>query len=98
MLHYDIIYYTTPNPHHKIMVFPDPTLGNPWKVLAHPSKYLSNIFVLGNPTLGENLVTWILVMRTGCTASPPIKSFDFRGFDSSKLLIIKGGNSHVHRI
>ena len=33
----------TPNPHHEILVFPDPTLGNPWKILAHPSKYLSNI-------------------------------------------------------
>ena len=30
------------------------------------------------------------------TPSPPIKSLGFRGFDSSKLLIIKGGNSHVH--
>ena len=29
------------------------------------------------------------------TPSPPTKSFDFRGFDSSKLLILKGGNSHV---
>ena len=27
--------------------------------------------------------------------SPPKKSFDFRGFDSSKLLILKAGNSHV---
>ena len=27
--------------------------------------------------------------------SPPTKSFDFRGSDSSKLLILKGGNSHV---
>ena len=25
-------------------------------------------------------------------------SFDFRVFDSSKLLIFKGGNSHVRRI
>ena len=32
------------------------------------------------------------------TPSPPMKSFDFRGFDSSKLLILKGGNSHVRRI
>ena len=31
----------------------------------------------------------------GRTPSPPIKSFDFRGFDSSRLLILKGGNSHV---
>ena len=32
------------------------------------------------------------------TPRPPIESFDFRGFDSSKLLILKGGNSHVRRI
>ena len=32
------------------------------------------------------------------TSSPPTKSFDFRGFDSSKLLIIRGGNSHVRII
>ena len=30
--------------------------------------------------------------------SPPTKSFDFEGFDSSKLLILRGGNSHVRRI
>ena len=29
------------------------------------------------------------------TPSPPTKSFEFRGFDSSKLLILKGGNSSV---
>ena len=29
------------------------------------------------------------------TPSPPIKNFDFRGFDSSRLLILRGGNSHV---
>ena len=32
------------------------------------------------------------------TPSPPIKSLDFRGFDSSKLLILMGGNYHIHRI
>ena len=32
------------------------------------------------------------------TPSPPTKSFDFRGFDSRKLLILKGGNSHVRII
>ena len=32
------------------------------------------------------------------TPSPPTKSSGFRGFDSSKLLIIKGGNSHVRII
>ena len=29
------------------------------------------------------------------TPSPPIKSLDFRGFDPSRLLIPRGGNSHV---
>ena len=29
------------------------------------------------------------------TPSPPTKSLGFRGFDSSKLLVLKGGNSHV---
>ena len=29
------------------------------------------------------------------TPSPPIKSLDFRGFDSSRLSILRGGNSHV---
>ena len=29
------------------------------------------------------------------TPSPPTKTFDFGGFDSSKLLILRGGNSHV---
>ena len=33
-----------------------------------------------------------------CTPSPPTKSLGFRGLDSSKLLILKGGNSHVRRI
>ena len=32
------------------------------------------------------------------TPSPPTKSAGFRGFDSSRLLILKGGNSHVRRI
>ena len=30
--------------------------------------------------------------------SPPTKSFDFRGLDSSRLLILKGGSSHVLKI
>ena len=32
------------------------------------------------------------------TPSRPIKSLDVRGFDSSRLLILKGGNSHARRI
>ena len=34
-------------------------------------------------------------MATQHTPSPPTKSLGFRGFDSSKLLILKGENSHV---
>ena len=30
-----------------------------------------------------------------CAPSPPAKSLGFGGFDSSRLLILKGGNSHV---
>ena len=32
------------------------------------------------------------------TPSPPTKSLGFGGFDSSRLLILRGGNSHVRRI
>ena len=32
------------------------------------------------------------------TPSPPTKSLGFGGFDSSRLLILKGGNSHVRWI
>ena len=32
------------------------------------------------------------------TPSPPTKSLDYRGFDSSRLLILRGGNSHVRMI
>ena len=32
------------------------------------------------------------------TTGPPIKSLDFRGFDSSRLLILRRGNSHVRWI
>ena len=33
--------------------------------------------------------------RLGPTRSPPAKSLDFRGFDSSRLLLLRVGNSHV---
>ena len=32
------------------------------------------------------------------TPSPPTKSSGFRGFDSSRLLIIRGVNYHIHII
>ena len=37
----------------------------------------------------------MLLYSKSIMPSPPTKSFDFGGFDSSKLLILKGGNSHV---
>ena len=36
--------------------------------------------------------------RSRITPSLPTKSLGFRGFDSSRLLILRGGNSHVRRI
>ena len=32
------------------------------------------------------------------TPSPPTESLGFRGFDSSRPLILRGGNSHIHII
>ena len=40
----------------------------------------------------------IQLLNNPITPGPPTKSFDFGGFDSSKLLIIKGGNYHIHVI
>ena len=39
-----------------------------------------------------------IYIRVASTASPPTKSLGFGGFDSSRLLILKGGNSHVRLI
>ena len=39
-----------------------------------------------------------IVSGSGITPSPPTKSFDFGGFGSSRLLILRGGNSHVRII
>ena len=44
------------------------------------------------------MIIRIRIITTLITPSPPIKSCDFRGFDSSKLSILKCGNSHVRRI
>ena len=37
----------------------------------------------------------IVMFSRGTTPSPPIQSLGFGGFDSSRLLILRGGNSHV---
>ena len=34
----------------------------------------------------------------GDTPGPPTKSLGFEGFDSNELLILKGGNYHIHII
>ena len=41
---------------------------------------------------------WNNVVERVSTPSLPTKSFDFRGFDSSRLLIQRGGNSHIRKI
>ena len=43
-------------------------------------------------------ISIIATIAITITPSPPTKSLGFRGFDSSKLLILKGGNSHVRII
>ena len=40
----------------------------------------------------------IIIIIVAITPSPPTKSLDFRGFDASKLSILRGGNSHVRII
>ena len=45
-----------------------------------------------NITITINTTTIIIA------PSPPTKSLDFRGFDSSRLLILRDGNSHVRII
>ena len=55
----------------------------------------------GFPTLASTSILRrsITVPQKGyATPSPPTKSVGFRGFDSSKLLILKGGKSHVRII
>ena len=51
--------------------------------------------------LEQILVAEFLLCELGVhpsTPSPPTKSLDFRGFDSNKLLILRGGNYHIHII
>ena len=48
-----------------------------------------------NTTNNDNTAAaWSAARGPGRSA----ESFDFGGFDSSRLLILKGGNSHVHII
>ena len=47
---------------------------------------------------GVLFYAFMLLRLFAYTPSPPTKSLGFRGFDSSRLLILRGGNSHVRRI
>ena len=58
----------------------------------------SLVFVVLHVTLCYPLLATFSVLLPFVTASPPIKSLGFEGFDSSRLLIQRGGNSHVRRI
>ena len=40
----------------------------------------------------------IIIISSSSTPSPPTKSLDFRGLDSSRLLILRGENYHVRII
>ena len=44
-----------------------------------------------------DVVVFPLMVRSQSTPSPPTKRLEFRGFDSSRLLILRGENSHVRR-
>ena len=46
----------------------------------------------------RTIIIIVLLLLLIITPSPPIKSLDFRRFDSSRLLILRGGNSHIQRI
>ena len=66
---------------------------NPMDIKMSPLKV--EIMLKSNPLKSRVAVRRLAVART---PSPPTKSCDFRRFDSSKLLILKGGNSHVRWI
>ena len=44
------------------------------------------------------LLLLLTIETTIITLEAPPKSLDVRGFDSSRLLILRGGNYHIHRI
>ena len=55
-------------------------------------------FLLKAHTLSKTCMSYKPVLLCFCTANLPTKSLDFRGLDSSRLWIQRGGNSHIHRI
>ena len=57
--------------------------------ITKQSQYYCNTHDIGDSMLNDN---------HGYTPSPPTKSLGFGGFDSSKLLIIRGWTSHVRLI
>ena len=69
-------------------------------LLLHPSFVcILHLFATLYPTVDSRRSSSVLTARSKetrplplATPSPPTKSFDFRGCDSSKLLILRGGN------
>ena len=57
------------------------------------STVVSNRATLSN--CGGTEMVLLIFYHVVSTPSPPIKSLDFRGFDPSKLLNLRGGNYHV---
>ena len=73
-------------------------LKNPYETRASTSE---RAYVLLSITTITTLYIIIIIIshyHISITPSPPTKSLDFRGFDSSKLLILKGGDSYVRII
>ena len=77
----------TPSSQSKIRVFSDPTLGKSWR--RRQTTYQQKVSGQPNPwnkswTANSCYGNWVYG--------------HFTGFDSSRRLILKGGNSHVRRI
>ena len=64
--------------------------------VGHPSStnyyYIISLTVVISLTI---IVSVTISSITIITPSPPTKSLGFEGFDSSRLLILRGENSHV---
>ena len=46
----------------------------------------------------HDCIVIIIIIISSSMPSPPTKRLGFEWFDSSKLLIVRGGNSHARRI
>ena len=62
--------------------------------------YLSiYLYIYLSLSINKKALGWDRILKSlFSTPSPPTKSSGFKGFDSSRLLILRGGNSHVRII